>query len=513
MTRLAVAAFIGLLVPGFGLALAGSGALQVAQNRGSVFNTAPETQPDPAPLPPARKGVAGAPPSAWPAGLNGYFHVNLTNPTPDQVMAAVASELNRQTLAGVPPDDAYTRFSDWLKRFRKTLPKREVETEVVDGFYRNLARWVELEAKFTADAGRSVMKDLVDLVRDHAEQDPAYDPERRDQIIRTIEEQGLFPPSGILFGFSVLPYREMSVPRGFGLFEVLGNPEYSDTAGKTQALFDFLHCPGPVFRLDFDAVGASKFVVELGDDEPLLEPMAGTVYSGPAGVRGPAILRSPMSARYLRVTVESNQEVAVLRNLRIFALKDPPAAICPMVRVAPELDASFKEPVWPQTAQIEGFISPESGAFAEAQTTVRLCRTADTLYVGVYAREPRMDTMVAVMEARDAPVTSEESVEIIVEPPGRPGYRFATNPRGAQSDSRDGDAAWNGAWRIVAKQYPSGWAAEFAIPLADLGGPPGAGKDWVMDCIRMRRNVRDERSVWAYSADRREDATGSLIFN
>ncbi len=513
MPNYAVALLFGFLFLPIGGLTCAAEPETLAQNRGSIFNSQPPSQPDPAPLPSPKKGRNAAPPSAWPAGLNGYFNSNLDNPTPDQVMATVAAQLNRQTLDNVPPDDAYEHFSDWLKRFRKTLPKHEVETEVVDGFYRNLARWVELEAKFTADSDRSVLKDLVDLVREQTEMDPTYDPERRDQIISTIEDQGFFVPSGILFGFSVLPFRAMNVPRGFGLFEVLGSPGFSDTAGRAQALFDFLQCPGPVYRIDFDTVSAKRFAAEMGDDEALLEPVKGAVYSGPTGVRGPALFQSPESARYLRVTIESDKQSAVLRNLRVFALKEPPAAICSTVASGPELDASFKEACWPRTAQIQGFISPENGAFAEAQTTVRVCRTDDALYVGVYAREPRMDTLVAKMEARDAPLASEESVELVIEAVGKPVCRFATNPRGAQFDSRDGDAQWDGSWRVACKTYPTGWAAEFAIPFEDFGGPPAVGKDWVMNCIRNRRNVRDERSVWAYTVERREEATGSLLFD
>ncbi len=506
-------AFVSVLALLLSLPVAGQEATQrLAQNRGSLFNAGP-SEPDPAPLPPTRKGREGAPSSAWPAGLNGYFHSSLSNPTHDQVLSAVATQLNRQTLSGVRPEDAYEQFADWLKRFRKTLPKHDVETEVVDAYFRNLSRWVELESKFTDDGGRSVMKDMVDLVREHAELDPAYEPERRDQIIATIEQQGLFPPSGILFGISLLPYREMNVPRGFGLFEVLATPEFTDFAGRTQANFDFLYCPGPVYRIDFDTVATRQFSAEMGDEEPLMEPVPGSVFSGVSGVRGPAILQTPNSARYLRLTVESDNTTAVLRNVRVFALKEPAAAICPTVREAPELDASFKEGVWPKTAQIEGFISPESDAFAESQTTVRLCRTQDTLFVGVYAREARMDTMVSNMIARDAPLASEESFELVIGPPGKPVYRFATNPSGAQTDARGDDTGWNGDWRVVSKTYPNGWAAEFAIPFTDFDVVPKAGTDWTLDCIRTRRNVRDERSVWAYSADRFEEAEGSLIFN
>jgi hypothetical protein len=512
MPKLAAAIVAGLSLLAAFAAFATGDTLHIAQNRGSLFKS-DSSEPDPAPLPPTRKGRAGAPSSAWPAGLNGHFHSNLANPTHDQVMEAVATELNRQTLAGVAPNDAYERFSEWLKRFKKTLPKNEVETDVVDAYYRNLSRWVELEAQFTSEGDRSVMNDMVKLVRDHAALDPAYDPDRRDQIVATVEEQGLFPPSGILFGVSILPYREMNVPREYGLFEVLATPEFADTIGKTQVRFDFLYCPGPVMRVDFDTVGARKFVAEMGDEDVLLEPMPGTIYSGASGVRGPAIMQTPRSARYLRLTVESDSNIAVLRNVRVFALKEPPTAICPTVNAPPELDASFKESIWPKRAQIEGFISPGNGAFAEAQTTVRLCRTEDTLYVGVYAREPRMDTMVATMVARDAPLASEESFELIVTPPGKPAYRFAANPAGTQADARGDDSAWNGSWRVVAKQYPIGWAAEFAIPFADFGIVPKGGTDWTLDCIRTRRNVRDERSVWAYNADQLESTEGSLIFN
>ncbi|MCC6489368.1 MAG: hypothetical protein IT364_17840 [Candidatus Hydrogenedentes bacterium] len=482
-----------------------------AQNRGRLFGGDPS--PDFAEPPPEPKHAVSAPQSAWSAGLNQYFGSNLSNPTPDEVMAAVATHLNQRTLYGAQPGEEFERFEEWLKRFRKNLPKGEVETEPVLEFYRNLARWVELEAEYNEKPNRSVLKELIGLVEDQAMQDPTLDAERRDRIISTIDQQGLFVPSSILFGLSVLPYREMELPREFTVFEVLGTPLFDDAPGRTQATYDFIECPGPVFRVDFDTVATRKLTVENGAERNELKRIAEVPAEEAPGVRGPVILRKPVAARFLRVTAESAQDMAVLRNVRVFALKEPVAAVCISATAAPVLDASFRESPWPQEPQVRGFVTAEGLAFAEAQTTVRLCRTKDTLFLAVYAREPRMDTMLAKMTAKDSPLWSEESFEFSVQPAGKPVYRFIVNPKGARYDSRDNEQQWDGNWQAVTKVYPEGWAVEMAIPFATLGGSPAAGKDWVMDCIRVRRNVKNERSAWACAPDGSGTPSGSLIFN
>ena len=483
----------------------------LAQNRGRLFGGGASS--DLAEPPPGATHGVSAPESAWSAGLNQYFGSNLSNPTPDEVMAAVATHLNQRTLYGARPSEEFERFEDWLKRFRKSLPKDEVETEPVLEFFRNLSRWVELEAKYSEKADRSVLRDLIDLVEEQARQDPTLDSERQERIVTTIDRQGLFVPSSILFGLSVLPYREVTLPRGFSLFEVLGTPAFTDAPGRTRAVYDFLECPGPVFRIDFDTVATRKLTVEGGAQEDAFARIAEVISEDSPGVRGPVILQKPAATRFLRVTVESAQDMAVLRGVRVFALKDPSAAICPGASTAPVLDASFRENPWPQEPQVRGFVTSEGPAFAEAQTTVRLCRTEDTLYLGVYAREPRMDTLLAEMTAKDSPLWSEESFEFAVQPAGKPAYRFIVNPKGARFDSRGDDTQWDGDWQAVVKTYPAGWAAEIAIPFSTLGGAPRAGKDWVMDCVRVRRNVRNERSVWAYASQTDEALRGSLIFN
>ncbi|GMU90980.1 MAG: hypothetical protein AMXMBFR4_00380 [Candidatus Hydrogenedentota bacterium] len=473
----------------------------------------PEHKRDAEPPPPPRRGLADAPPdsSAWAVGLNEYFETHLANPTPDEVLGALVTRMNRATLAGTAPGREFVAFSEWLKTFRRSLPKNESETKSVEGLYRNVSDWVALESEYHDGGDRSVLKRLVRVVQSQAELDPGLDPERRQRIINTIEKDGLFVPAGILFGYSVLPYRNVKVPAGYVPLEVPVQPRFVDVERRAMANYDFLEAPGPIFRVDFDTLHSVAVRVEQSADGQNYSVVQEWTSQHPGGVRGPVILQRPFRARYARVTCESQRETAILRNPRIFALKEPAAAICPSSNAVPVLDASFKEKPWPLKAQIDGFVNVDQKAFAESQTTVRIVRTSGALYIGAYCREARMDTMAAGMDAHDAPLWDEESFEVRIRPEGGPVHRFIVNPRGARFESRDGEDSWDGEWSAVCKSYPLGWAAEIEIPFATLGARPSTS-DWRMDCARVRHNVAREHSVWAYGADGPESNGGLLIF-
>lgn len=450
-------------------------------------------------------------PANWPSALNEYFQCALTDPSMDEAMGALVGHLNRVTLLGTEPEAESKRFETWLKAFRREAPKREADIRVVENLYRNLMGWVELESQFTIEPGRDVLKQLVKIVQSQAQLDPNYDPARKEKIVNTIEQQGLFVPSGILFGYSVLPYRAVLLPKGYVPFETPVKPTFSDTTSRAQALYDFIEAPGPIFRIDFDSVDAARVRVEQSQDGARFQDVQEWKSSGPGGVRSPVIVAAPFRARYMRLTVESEKETAVLRNPRIFALKEPSAAISTLEHETPTLDGSFKETPWPRKAQIDGFVNPETRRFAEAQTTVRVCHTTNALYIAVYAREPRMSTMACTLTARDAPLWQEESIAIVLRPKGQPEFRLVTNPLGAQFDSKDGNDTWDGDWQVATKTWPVGWSAEIAVPFATLGATPGK-EDWELDFARTRRNVENERSVWVYSEEPAKKEKGLLIF-
>jgi hypothetical protein len=318
-------------------------------------------------------------------------------------------------------------------------------------------------------------------------------------------------PSNILFGTPVLPYRAVNLPKGHTVLEVPVRPEFADHQGATEALFELLETPGPILRIDFDTLDPSAISIDRSLDGTTFETVERLDNPRIRPINPPVFIQRPFLATAFRVTVEGNPPI--LRDPRVFALKDVPAAICSQTTASIELDGRFQERGWPAQAQIAGFVELDRARFAPVATTVRAMFTRDALYLGVYAREPRMNTIVSEMTARDAPVWNEEAIDIRLDA-GNQTFVFAVNPNGAQFDRRNGNAQWNGAWRVQARLFTTGWSAEIEIPFDTLGHRPRSGEDWPCEIVRYRRNVESSVSHWAYRpGETSSHAPGRLIFN
>ncbi|MBI4556589.1 MAG: hypothetical protein HY706_03320 [Candidatus Hydrogenedentes bacterium] len=450
---------------------------------------------------------------AWPEGLNDYFHASLYRPSFEELRASVIAHTNRQTLAGIPPADELKTFRTALETVRARLPEGELETGEVERLDANVIEYLEIEAAYRHKPSESLLRRLPRVVEAQAKLDPNLTEERIQKIVETIQSKGLFVPSTILFGEYVLPYRVLRVPSGHAVLEVIANPEFHDTERRAEAVYDLLTPPGPVCRVDFETVGAARLRLEKSDTGAEYVLVQEWTSGERGGIHAPVIPDSPVRSRFLRIAVEAPAEAAVLRNPRLSALKGPAAAAAPRTLTAPVLDASFREGMWPVEAQVDGFVLNGRPAFAEAQTNARLCCTAEALYVGAYAREPRMKTMAAGLAERDAPVWTEESLEFLLDT-GEGLVRFVVNPLGTRFDSRADDAEWDGEWQAVTKDYGTGWAVEMAVPFKTLGRAPGKGESWKMNIVRHRNNVKKETSSWAYRADDASNSSefGKLVF-
>ena len=430
----------------------------------------------------------------WPEGLNTYFDAKLWDPEPDEVLTVLVGRLNRQTLHGVAPQDERKRFLVALEELRARIGREAAGYE--EATYGLLSEWVELEEAFSRRPDEWILRKTAKLVEKWAAMAPGFDSERRDRILEGVE-RGLFVPSSILFREFVLPFRPVTIAQGNEPLAVVGNPAYRDFVHETEAEFDFMAAPGPIWRVDFDTAGASALRLETSADGERYQQVAERTAVDPVGVRGPVILREPVSARFLRVVATSAAEAAVLRDVQVFALKAQPVAKCAGTNQAPVLDASFKEDAWPRQAQVSGFVREDGRAFAEAQTTVRIVHDREALYVGAYMREPRMGTRMMQVIRRDGEVEEDESFEVLLESSLGVVYRFVVNPMGVQRDEQSGDVGWDAPWKAVAKDYSEGWAVELAIPWEGIGGPPRRGATWLADFRRNRRNVVTEQSAWA----------------
>jgi len=452
--------------------------------------------------------------SPWPDTLNAFFNADLWEPDYTEVLAAVADHIDRNTLAGLAPEEIHRAFLAFGKAMGPRLPADEPQVKLVASLMTNMTEYLALERDFTRNPNAGSIRKLLPLVERQTALDPRADEARAQRILDTVRGKGLFVPSSILFGLYLLPCREMALLAGHRPLEIVAQPEFNDTEHTAQATYDFLAEPGPVCRVDFDTVGAATVMVERSRDGKTFEPAQQWSSRERGGFRAPAILDSPVRTRYLRITVEAPAEQAVLRNPRVFALKGPAVGVCGRSDLVPVLDGAFKEKCWPSEPQIDGFLLDNGKIFAAAQTTVWMSATRDTLYIAAYAREPRMSTLAATQTARDASLNDDEHLAITLQAPGKTSFTFAVNPRGAQFDSRNGDPAWNGDWQVATASYEEGWAAEFAIPFATLGAQPRRSEAWPTNVTRFRNNVHKERSAWAYDPKTgRMPEWGNIIFN
>src|SRR6185436_12346586 len=114
----------------------------------------------------------------------------------------------------------------------------------------------------------------------------------------------------------------------------------------------------------------------------------------------------------------------------------------PMLRVsAPgpiRVDGVLAEGSWSRADSIVGLsqIEPREGAPASALTVVRVLASEEALVVGIRADQPANTPIVAFARERDAVLTNEDHVRIVIDTylDGRSGYVFAVNANGARYD-------------------------------------------------------------------------------
>ncbi len=443
----------------------------------------------------------GNPIDAWGEGLNQYFGAALLDLSYDDVLDALVRRMNRAVLDGVSPREKFRAFQDVLDSVRERLPKDNRQADVAENLYRLLSEYLELEAAYAESQDSSVPARLRDVVEGVAEPDPETGPERASRILDAIEATRLFVPSSILFRRYVLPFREIALPPGARAYEILATPRYIDHEHEAEAVFDLLSCPGPLFRIDFETVGAARITVERSADGTRFEAVQEWTSQRRGGVRGPILLDRPPTSRFIRVRAAAPAERAVLREVRLLALKGTAKATWPRVSTAPSVDGLLDEAPWAAAAQLDGFLLADGSAYPEAPTHVELCRGRDALYVGVTAFEPRMGTLVVNATQQDAPLWEEESFEIRIVSSEDEVFRFIVNPLAARYDSRGWDRGWDGRWQAATTIHDDHWSAELAIPCATFDAALESGADWRVNFIRTRRNVRDEESAWAVESD------------
>jgi hypothetical protein len=186
-----------------------------------------------------------------------------------------------------------------------------------------------------------------------------------------------------------------------------------------------------------------------------------------------------------------------------------PLARCKRAAIPRELAPDSSLPHW-RDAEVVEMREAVRGDAPNQGTRVRMAWSADEWRI-LFECDDQLPW--ATLTERDAPLFSEETVEVFFDPIGdlESYYEVETNPLGAVLDivfrrSRSGykgDWAWNcDALRVAAAIIPGGWAAEIAIPFLSVATAPQQGTRWRANFCRIDRPARDgslprEISAWS----------------
>ena len=172
------------------------------------------------------------------------------------------------------------------------------------------------------------------------------------------------------------------------------------------------------------------------------------------------------------------------------------------------VDGRLDEPVWQGADVIESFrqSEPDDGAPATVRTVARVLANARGIAIGIVCDDPEPASIVSFSVRRDAPLGSEDHVQIVLGPfmDGRSGYVFAVNPSGARYDGliepggESDNPEWDGIWEAAVARVATGWTVEIYIPVQTLSFARGL-REWHFN-VQRRVQRRLETSRWASAA-------------
>jgi hypothetical protein len=222
------------------------------------------------------------------------------------------------------------------------------------------------------------------------------------------------------------------------------------------------------------------------------------------------------SCRELRVTITYATTGAVLTALLYFlspaayaAQNDAPPALRVGVLIGPvHIDGVLDDHDWAGAEAVDAFAQtdPSEGAPPTARTSVRVLAGPKALVIAVVCDDPDPSAIVSFSVRRDATLTSEDHVRIVLGPflDGRSGYVFAVNPSGARYDGlinpggETDNPDWDGIWEAAARRTDTGWTAEIRIPIQTLSFNPSL-REWHFNVQRrIQRALETDR--WAFPA-------------
>lgn len=166
----------------------------------------------------------------------------------------------------------------------------------------------------------------------------------------------------------------------------------------------------------------------------------------------------------------------------------------------PRIDGVLDDPAWLQALPVSDFrqVLPVEGGEPSERTELRILFDEDYLYIGIrnYDRQP--DRIVATQMQRDANLTTDDHITIVIDPfdRARSGFEFQVSAAGGMREGlvetdKSTNYDWRGFWNARVSRDEGGWSAEIAIPFKSISFDPQAQR-WGFNVERWIRSTNEQ---------------------
>jgi hypothetical protein len=185
--------------------------------------------------------------------------------------------------------------------------------------------------------------------------------------------------------------------------------------------------------------------------------------------------------------------------------EEPPRRVYQTHRLvgdAPKIDGALNDACWLQGEWAGEFVQrePFEGAAPTAQTEIKILYDHRNIYVAIRAHDPEFAHQPRILGQRDE--FSGDMVGIAFDSYHNrlTAFEFDVNSAGSKIDlilRNDGnvDLDWNVVWDVKVATSPTGWTAEYRIPLSQLRYSGAGNQVWGLHSWRWIRRKQEE-SNW-----------------
>lgn len=174
------------------------------------------------------------------------------------------------------------------------------------------------------------------------------------------------------------------------------------------------------------------------------------------------------------------------------------------------IDGRLDEAGWAKAPKQGGFTQrfPKDGAKADLETRFAVIYDDRALYVGVWADDPHPERIRKLLTRRDVDGPADAiAIGFDSYHDRRTAYVFQLNAAGVQRDmllfdDTKQDDTWDAVWTGDVSTQPTGWTAEFRIPLNQLRFAGGDTQEWGFQVLRVVGETQEQASwsPWPRSA-------------